>query len=78
MEKLVIEILFQAGLDRELGRVLIGGELRADNYIGGAVSVPKFFDGNQGLGRTLVCSGRWLGSLHLGRIIECGEVASRA
>ena len=27
MEKLVIEILFQAALDRELGTALIGGEL---------------------------------------------------
>jgi hypothetical protein len=36
------------GLERELGRVLIGGEFRADNNIGGAGSVPKYFDGNKG------------------------------
>jgi len=48
MEKLVIEILFQAGLDRELGRVLIGGELRADNNIGGAGQFLNFLMGIRG------------------------------
>ena len=77
MERLVIEILFQAGSDRELGRVLIGGELRADNNIEGTGSVPNNL-WESGAGKNVGVLRALVRKPALGRIIERGEVASRA